>query len=126
EDGYDAHLNTLKVELRQKIHRVAFTSQPESYMAAADILCLPSYREGFGSVVIESAAVGIPAVASRIYGITDAIIDHVTGILHEPGNSQEICQAMFRLAHDEPFRCKMGAAARERVIHEFSQERLTT
>ena len=50
-------------------------------MAAADVFCLPSYREGFGSVVIEAAAAGLPAIGSRIYGIIDAIEDGVTGLL---------------------------------------------
>ncbi len=126
EDNYYAKFDKFNVELRNKIHHIAFTSRPEYYMAGADICCLPSYREGFGSVLIETAAVGLPAVASRIYGITDAVVDQVTGILHEPGNIQEISQSMLKLALDKPLRRKMGDAARMRVIQEFSQERLTT
>ncbi len=50
-------------------------------MAGADIFILPSHREGFGSTVIEAAATGIPAIASRIYGLTDAVQDGETGYL---------------------------------------------
>jgi len=39
-----------------------FADAPEDYMAASDVLCLPSYREGFGIVIIEAAAAGIPSV----------------------------------------------------------------
>ena len=60
-----------------------YSNSPESFMAAADIFCLPSYREGFGATVIESAACGIPTIGTKIYGLTDAIIDGETGILVE-------------------------------------------
>ena len=93
-------------------------------MAAADVFCLPSYREGFGSVLIEAAAVGLPAVASRIYGITDAVVDRETGILHEPGNISEIVAAMFKMVNDESLRLRMADAARTRVVEDFPQARL--
>lgn len=125
EENYDEYFATLNKALQGKIHRVGFTPHPERYMAAADVFCLPSYREGFNNVVLESAAVCVPAVASRINGITDPVVDGVTGILHEPGNIAEIVRAMLALALDQPLRLKMGDAARTRVIQIFSQERLT-
>jgi glycosyltransferase involved in cell wall biosynthesis len=48
-------------------------------MMAADIFCLPSHREWFGMMIVEAAACGVPAVASRIYGITDAVDDGKPG-----------------------------------------------
>lgn len=126
EDGYDARIANLPEALRQRVHRVGFTSQPERCMAVSDVICLPSYREGFGSVLIEAAAGGLPAVASRIYGISDAVVDGVTGILHEPGNVAEIVQGMLKLAEDQPLRSKMGAAARARAVEDFSEKLLTT
>lgn len=125
EGDYDTHIAALPDALRRHIHRIGFTSQPERYMAVADVICLPSYREGFGSVLLEAAAGGLPAVASRIYGISDAVVDGVTGILHEPGNVSEIVRDMLMLARDHALRSKMGAAARARAIEDFSEERLT-
>ena len=93
-------------------------------MSAADVFCLPSYREGFGSVIIEAAAVGIPAIASRVYGITDAVQDGVTGILHVPKSISEIHNAILQLATDANQRLKMGKAAQERVIKDFSEQRV--
>ena len=90
-------------------------------MAAADVLCLPSYREGFGAVIIEAAAVGLPAIASRIYGITDAVDEGVTGFLHRPAASDEIMLAMSILASEKQVRKTMGEAARARVEERFSQ-----
>ncbi len=96
------------------------TEQPQELMAACDVLCLPSYREGLGAVILEAAACGVPAIASRIYGIVDAVQDGVTGLLHEPGNVEQIRAAMARVAGDRELRCAMGEAARKRAEMDFS------
>lgn len=108
-----------------RLHFVDYTDEPESYMAAADVLCLPSYREGFGSVIIEAAATGIPAIGARIYGITDAIEDGVTGLLHEAGNVEELASQMVRLIEKPVLTKKMGKAAQQRAAREFSREIVT-
>lgn len=108
-----------------RLHFLDFTNEPERFMAAADILCLPSYREGFGSVVIEAAAVGIPTVASRIYGVTDAVVDGYTGLLHPPGDVTAIVNCLEQLVGAPDRRKALGEAARNRVLQEFSAERVT-
>lgn len=107
-----------------QLRLVGLTSAPESYIDAADVLCLPSYREGFGSVVIEAAAMGVPAVASRIYGLTDAVVEGVTGILCPPGDTVGMLAAMEKML-DENVRGKLGAQAQLRAHREFSTDRLT-
>ena len=49
-----------------RIRCTGYQPAPEKYLAAADLLCLPSYREGFGNVVIEAAALGVPTVGTSI------------------------------------------------------------
>jgi len=110
---------------RERLHRVDFTPEPERYMAAADIFCLPSYREGFGQVIIEAAASGVPTVASRIYGITDAVEDGRTGLLFPVGDVSALVQALLKLIGDDELRRQMGAAASARALALFSSEKNT-
>ena len=107
------------------VHFIGHTSAPEAYMAAADVLCLPSYREGFGSVIIEAAAVSIPAIASCIYGITDAVVDGETGLLHAPKDVEAITQCMQTLVDDKPLRLTLGEQARARAIKDFDSNAIT-
>ena len=109
-----------------QLRLVDYTNQPERYMAAADVFCLPSYREGFGTVIIEAAACGVPAVASRIYGITDAIVEGKTGLLHAPGDTTALTAAMARLADDPALRRTLGETARARALVDFQASSLTS
>ena len=107
------------------VNFLGYTNIPESYMAAADVLCLPSYREGFGSVIIEAAAVGITAIASRIYGVSDAIIEGETGLLHEPRDVSAIKMCMENIINNQALRLKLGEQARVRAIKDFDSHLIT-
>jgi glycosyltransferase involved in cell wall biosynthesis len=108
-------------EVRERVHFIDYTDQPEHFMAAADIFCLPSYREGFGMVIIEAAAAGLPTIASKIYGITDAVVDGQTGLLHPPGDVSAIVQQIAELLMAPECCKKMGELARARALADFSQ-----
>ena len=76
EGGFVDEIKKINAEKKDQIKFVGFTRMPERYLAASNVLCLPSYREGFGTVIIEAAAMGVPAIASNIYGISDAGVDN--------------------------------------------------
>ena len=125
EAGMETQMRSICVSCVERLHFVGETRFPERYMAAADVLCLPSYREGFGSVVIEAAATGIPAIASGIYGLTDAVQNGVTGCLHRPGNCEELADAMESLVANRSLREQLGRQARARVNKHFAVHTLT-
>lgn len=106
-----------------QVRFVGAVNNPEDFFAAANFLCLPSYREGFGLVIIEAAAAGIPTLASRIYGITDAIVDGVTGILHEPGDAAGIAKGLQEMMHTKSCQV-MGEAAMNRALELFLTSRI--
>lgn len=109
-------------EFKNQVKRVAYTSEPEKYLAAADFLCLPSHREGFGVVIIEAAALGLPAIGSSIYGISDAVLDGVTGLLFEPQNVDDLQKSIHILLSDESLRIALGLAAYENVKKNFTSK----
>ena len=98
---------------------IGFTARPEDYMAAGDVFCLPSYREGFGSVVIEAAALGLPAVATRIVGLVDAVVEGVTGLLVPPKDPASLAAALDKLISSVRLRRQFGEAARQRATAQF-------
>lgn len=110
----------LDIEFREKFIHVGYTKEPEAYFNAADVVCLPSHREGFGSVLIEAAACGIPGVASNIYGISDAIIDGWTGLLHTARSNKDLVAKMDTIISQPKLRRALADNAIERARREFS------
>lgn len=125
EGGLKQQILRCAGDAKIRLHFVGQTSRPEAYMAAADFLVLPSHREGFGATVIEAAACGLPAIGTRIYGLTDAIVDGETGILVPVGDEAALTNAMLQLATDGGLCRRMGAVARRRAKMQFDQSRLT-
>jgi len=125
EDHLRGAVEELCTRCSGRVHVVDLTNTPERYLAAADVLCLPSLREGFPTAIIEAAAAGVPAVGSRIYGITDAIIEGETGLLHTPADANDLAEKMEMLMKDPELRERLGTRARQRAVDEFSQQRLT-
>ena len=101
------------------------TKYPERFMAAADVLVLPSYREGFGSVVIEAAACAIPTLAYRIDGIVDAVVDQKTGLLSDVRDVEALASTMSQLCEDHALLHRLGQQAFDRSTREFSSTTVT-
>ena len=106
-------------------HVVGYTEMPEAFMVMADILCLPSYREGFGTVVIEAAAMGVPTVGTNIYGLSDAVLHGKTGVLVPVRNAAALAGALAELLEEKELCAAMGRAARVRVESLFTSQMVT-
>ena len=98
------------------------TLLPQNFLAASDVLCLPSYREGFGNVVIEAAAVGVPSIVSNIYGLSDSIVRDKTGLVHEPHDIEEISRLMKTLFNNRKLVIDLGNAAKKRAVSDFDSK----
>jgi phosphatidylinositol alpha-1,6-mannosyltransferase len=84
----------------------------------ADIFAMTSVNhgnsiEGFGLVYLEAAAHGLPVIAHDIGGVSEAVLDGLTGLLVPPDRPAQLAAAFEKLIHDEPLRKQLGAAGRE-------------
>lgn len=109
------------IKKNKKVIYVGETLNPEKWFSMADILCLPSYREGFGSVVIEAGSCNLPTLGSNIYGITDAIVKDQTGFLHKVGSISDIKKKMLLVIKNRKLLKKYGKRARKRVEIKFEE-----
>ena len=93
----------------------------EKYYSAIDVLLFPSYREGFGNVVMEAGAMGTPAIISNIPGPIDAIKIDKTALVVEPYDADGLYLAMEKLM-DKELREQMSEQAVLLAKNNFDQE----
>ncbi len=131
----DDRLRKLADELDAPVRflgRVANDDLPRIY-GCADVftmLCRNRWggleQEGFGIVFVEAAACGVPQVAGQSGGAAEAVADGETGlVLDEPGADDapaRAAEAFATLLDDDALRTRMGAAARERALTDFSYD----
>ncbi len=85
----------------------------------SDISVVPSILyESFSYTCAQAMACGLPVVASRIGGIPETVGD--AGVLIEPGNLNQLVEALTTLAKDESLRVKLGEQARRKAVRDFS------
>lgn len=98
------------------------TNEVEKYMSALDIFILPSYREGFGSVVIEAEAMGVPVIVTNIPGPIDAMLANETGLIVEKGSSLSLLEIIDKMAYNPTMCSIMSENAVNFVKDKFDQE----
>ncbi|MEI8131828.1 MAG: glycosyltransferase family 4 protein [Leptolinea sp.] len=92
--------------------------------ASANIVCLPSYREGLPKTLIEAAACGRPLVATDVPGCREVVIPHQTGLLAKVRDVNSLTDCLIALLCDKAEQQRLGTNARRLVEIEFSTERI--
>jgi len=92
------------------------------YMADADCVVLPSYREGVPRSLLEAAAIGRPIVTTDAVGCRDAVDDGVTGLLCRVANAADLAEKLLKMIEMHPDgRAKMASAGRRKMELEFDE-----
>ena len=98
-------------------------TQVRNELRQADIFVLSSLSEGISNAALEAMSCGLPVVSTDVGGMAEAIRDGVEGRLVPPRDPEATAEALAQLGGDRQLRLQMGAAARERVVSQFSLER---
>lgn len=107
-----------------KVRFCGFVPDLERYYAMMDVLVLPSYREGFGNIIIEAQAMGLPVIVTDIPGPIDAMEPGVTGLTVPVKDENALRCAMEKLCAHREIRKEMGKKGRTFVDERFDQEKL--
>ncbi len=101
-----------------------FVRDPQQDLQMADVVVVPSvWEEAFGRVVIEAMGLGVPVIATRVGGMAEIFADGIEGIYVRPRDVAGLVAALKRLGDDPALRERIGAAARLRVLDQFTVER---
>lgn len=100
---------------------LGFIDDVRDVIAMADVVVLPSYREGTPRSLLEAAAMGKPLIATDVVGCREVVDSEVTGLLVPVKDSRALAQAMCRMIVDPEMRWRMGMAGREKMVREFDE-----
>lgn len=111
-----------RLALRSVVTLHGAIPRPQEALAQIELLVLPSDAEGFGLVLIEAMAAGVPVVATRVAGIRDVVTDNQTGLLVPPRDPGALARAIERLVEDDALRQRLARAGLEEVRQKYVWE----
>jgi glycosyltransferase involved in cell wall biosynthesis len=106
--------------LRQRARLHGAVSSPQEALGQIDLLALPSAAEGFGLVLIEAMAAGVPVVATDVPGICDVVTNEENGLLVPVAAPPQLAQAIRRIAQDVQLRERLIANGRRTVEERYN------
>jgi glycosyltransferase involved in cell wall biosynthesis len=111
-----------RLETHDRVILAGPVNDTAPYYAMADVLVLPSHREGLPTVVLEAHAAGKPVIGAAATGIVDLLVDGETGLLFPVGDVSSLAGAIARLTEDQALARKLADAGRDQVKRKFRQE----
>lgn len=128
--SYENSLDPLEEQTLEQINKnpniitTGFQSDVRPFFMAMNVFTFPSYREGFGLVLMEAGAMNVPSISSNIVGCNEVIGDGINGILIESRNAKDLEEKM-QLCLNEPHKIKeMELLSRDFIKNKFEQKEL--
>lgn len=120
-----AMADRLKVQSQVIFAGLVSKARVMEYLAAMDVMALPSYQEGQGRTLVEALAAGCAVVGYDAGGIGEVCIDGQTGRLVPVGDRQALGQAIHELLDDPPHRARLAQVGRQHVMDHFDASIMT-
>lgn len=99
-------------------------ASPQQALGQMDVLVLPSEAEGFGLVLIEAMAAGVPVVATNVPGIRNVVTPEQTGLLVPPGDPDALAAGIERMLTDTKLRERVIVNGRDEVEAKYTWDRV--
>jgi glycosyltransferase involved in cell wall biosynthesis len=125
---YEADLDPLQpltleeIQNNNSIITAGFQRDIRPYLAIADALIFPSYREGFPNVVMQAGAMGLPSIVTDINGCNEIIVDGENGTIISVKNTAALIEKMEFLMTNENYFKKLKSNAREMIVSRYEQQ----
>jgi glycosyltransferase involved in cell wall biosynthesis len=122
DEGAEKELRLLahRLGIADRCRFLGFRADARSLLAAIDIFVLPSWLEGLPVALLEAMEAGRAVVATSVGGIPEVLIHEETGLLVQPGDSAQLAAALRTLAQNDAVRKRLGEAARNKILNEYS------
>jgi glycosyltransferase involved in cell wall biosynthesis len=95
-------------------------------LAAMDIFCLPSLRQGLGTIMLEAMALGRPVIATGVGGVYSVVHDNETGLVVPPSNSARLADRILELLADPQRARSIGESGRQLVLRDFGVAKMVS
>lgn len=112
--------------LEHRVHFAGARRDLGNLLAAIDLFVMPSLWEGLPLSLVLAMGAGLAAIATRVAGIPEVIVNDVTGLLVAPGDKDQLGAALARVIGDGALRARLGDAARAFVRPRFGVDRYVT
>ncbi len=109
-----------------RFHAPGYVADMPAFYRTLDVLALPSRAEGFGLVVAEAGAAGVPCVRTATGGHTETTVEGKTGYVVPVDDLEALVDRLDRLVADPELRRRLGNAARDHALAHFSEERFVS
>ena len=125
EPGRDAGVKDAPALLRVELGGLAQDCErTAAFFTGVDLFARPSLYEGLGVAALAAMAAGKPVVATRVGGLTESVLDGVTGVLVPPRDAAALAAAIARLARSRSLAQAMGHQGRARARQHFSLQNM--
>ena len=123
---YAEELTALAEELKisEQVYFVGFQPDAPQLVETIDVFVLPSYREAMPMSILEAMAAGKPVVATNVNGISEVVVEGITGYLVPPGQPKALAASVLILLRNPDKACEMGLAGRRRIEEHFDVSKL--
>jgi glycosyltransferase involved in cell wall biosynthesis len=111
-----------KLGLENEVTFLGWLNEPHKYIASMDVVAHPTLQEAFPQIMVETMALQVPLIITKVSGASDIVRNGWNGLLIEPGSSEPILSALLKIASDPSLAEALGQHARLDVTRDLGIE----